>query len=926
MTTTVVPEFRLPAGYTVSERLGEGGFGEVWKATAPGGVDKAIKIVFGRCDENLAERELKSLERIKRVRHPFVLSIERFEVVDSRLVIVTELADMSLEACFQRHRENGRPGIPRRELLGYLWDAAEALDWLVDRHSLQHLDIKPENLLLVGDHIKIADFGTVKELISRTQNSLMGGMTPIYSAPEIYDDNPSPRSDPYSLAIVYQQMLTGVLPFPGRTPAQLAKQHIQAEPNLQSLSADDRRVVARALAKKPDARFSNCREFVAALRSGGKLKGPASKPSAWAAAVCDAALADEERDTKSVAVLKTSPLEPIRPEDDAAPPQRPARQAELAKTLPPFPDVSAEVRDIAPPDMDGEPVAADVATLFIGIGGLGQAMLTRVRQEMGRLAEEGAANQPATAWLAIDTDQHTLNDTLREGEGAGLPALATLHTPLRRPREYRDVSQDLLRWVSRRWLYNIPRSLQTRGFRPLGRIAVVDHAQQVVQAVHARLKELAPSGDDVEVRVVLLAGMSGGSGAGSVIDVAQAVRAVCRRLSLNANVLGVLACTFRRGSNDSLAAANMYSLVTELSHAQRHGNCGESPLPGAAGRFESKDPPFDDTYVAFIPPRGSGSQQALQSVGRYLAIDASGAAARAVKSLRSNPQGQDRSLLMRTPACVALDELRTQLLLEGRQRLTRAVIEWWLAPGHDTSDSDPKLFGDHAGSRIAREVVRQLPPPAPVENEEDQAAAFRYSEALKKRRTLVQLAADAVASLVANTSPPDCDDDPPANPLDHDEVEKVGQQIIAELCRALANARGESASQLLQSLANDCVAAAVESQLERDPSRFVERALSQADVRPLDCGFDRSTLLLTPSQATPPYREELTRQRPTTKAVSAGMGQSHLICEGSGLRPLHLASRLAEEFPDIAEAAGRMHARNDIKWGDLRNEAARETA
>ena len=47
--------------------------------------------------------------------------------------------------------------------------------------ALKHLDIKPENLLILGDHIKVADFGLVKELTSRTQNSMVAGLTPATS-------------------------------------------------------------------------------------------------------------------------------------------------------------------------------------------------------------------------------------------------------------------------------------------------------------------------------------------------------------------------------------------------------------------------------------------------------------------------------------------------------------------------------------------------------------------------------------------------------------------------------------------------------------------------------------------------------------------------------------------------------------------------
>ncbi len=144
-------------------------------------------------------------------------------------------------------------------------DAAEALDYLAQRHGLQHLDIKPANLLVMGDHVKVADFGLVKELASRTHNSMVAGMTPTYSSPEMFDDAPSPHSDQYSLAIVYQELLTGVLPFPGRTAAQLSNQHLRSQPQLAAMPESDRPAVARALAKNPAERFPMCRDFVKAL-------------------------------------------------------------------------------------------------------------------------------------------------------------------------------------------------------------------------------------------------------------------------------------------------------------------------------------------------------------------------------------------------------------------------------------------------------------------------------------------------------------------------------------------------------------------------------------------------------------------------------------------------------------------------------------
>src|SRR5215831_7374257 len=230
-------------GYRLIERIGGGGFGEVWKCEAPGGLHKAIKFVFGDLSSagdkgDRAEQELKALSRVKTVRHPYILSLERYDIIDGRLMIVMELADRNLWDRFKECRAQGLPGIPREELLGYMDETAEALDLMNQQYQLQHLDIKPQNLFLVHQHVKVADFGLVKDL-EGVAASVTGGVTPVYAAPETFDGWVSRFSDQYSLAIVYQELLTGVRPFSGTNVRQLILQHLQGTPNLSSLPAPD---------------------------------------------------------------------------------------------------------------------------------------------------------------------------------------------------------------------------------------------------------------------------------------------------------------------------------------------------------------------------------------------------------------------------------------------------------------------------------------------------------------------------------------------------------------------------------------------------------------------------------------------------------------------------------------------------------------
>ncbi len=270
-------------GYRIMEPLGRGGFGEVWLCEAPGGLHKAVKFVPGDRDGSgnySLKQEFEAFQTIKSIRHPFLLTLERVELVDDDLVMVMELADAHLQDRQEECQKIGLPGIPRPELLGYLHDAAEALDHISLRYGLQHLDVKPANLFILSGHVKVGDYGLVARLTAGagTNPVLDRGLTPKYVAPECLRGQIHAASDEYSLALVYFELLTGTFPFPARTAQQMMLAHVSAVPNLAALPPADQPIVAKALAKNPDDRFPSCLAFVQALYAAVESSGQDTLP------------------------------------------------------------------------------------------------------------------------------------------------------------------------------------------------------------------------------------------------------------------------------------------------------------------------------------------------------------------------------------------------------------------------------------------------------------------------------------------------------------------------------------------------------------------------------------------------------------------------------------------------------------------------
>lgn len=260
-------------GYRLAALLGQGGFGQVWRAVAPGGVEVALKFV--RLNSKQASAELRALELVRNIRHPNLLDIHFIQPIDGYLVIAMSLCEKNLWDRLQERRAENQTGVPPRELIGYMEDVARALDFLNEpqhsgdvlvRPGVQHRDVKPQNILLLGGSVKLADYGLAKALASHS-GAHSGSMTLAYAAPEMVLEGKLTRaSDQFSLAATYCHLRCNCLPVHAASLPSIVNQHMSGSYRFDGLMDEERTVVARAMTRNPEERWPTCGEFVQALR------------------------------------------------------------------------------------------------------------------------------------------------------------------------------------------------------------------------------------------------------------------------------------------------------------------------------------------------------------------------------------------------------------------------------------------------------------------------------------------------------------------------------------------------------------------------------------------------------------------------------------------------------------------------------------
>jgi beta-lactam-binding protein with PASTA domain/tRNA A-37 threonylcarbamoyl transferase component Bud32 len=257
--------------YRILRKLGTGGMANVYLAEDEVlGRRVAIKILNDRHagDDQFVERFRREAKNAASLSHPNIVSIyDRGEAEGTYYIAMEYLDGRSLKELIV-----ARGPAPFHLAVDYARQILAAIRF-AHRHGIVHRDIKPHNVLVDGEgRLKVTDFGIARAGASQMTEagSIIG--TAQYLSPEQAKGSPVDQtSDLYSVGVVLYELLTGVVPFSGDTPVEIAMKHLSAVPPPPSAKrADVPRdldlVVMRALAKDPSERYQSAEEMDADLR------------------------------------------------------------------------------------------------------------------------------------------------------------------------------------------------------------------------------------------------------------------------------------------------------------------------------------------------------------------------------------------------------------------------------------------------------------------------------------------------------------------------------------------------------------------------------------------------------------------------------------------------------------------------------------
>jgi WD40 repeat protein/serine/threonine protein kinase len=261
-------------GYELKERIGAGGFGQVYRAYQPIiGREVAIKVILPQYanEVDFIRRFEIEAQLVARLEHPHIVPLYDYWRDPKGAYLVMRWLQGNLRNAIQA-------GPWSVVAVARLLDQIAAALAIAHREGIVHRDIKPDNILLDEDkNAYLADFGIAKDLnvndfTEDSDGKIIG--SPAYMTPEqIQGGVVSPRSDIYSLGLVIYEMLVGRKPYDDVvTPYDLFNRHLNTPipaVHLQrsNIPASLNEVLQTATAKEPANRYANVLRFAAAFRA-----------------------------------------------------------------------------------------------------------------------------------------------------------------------------------------------------------------------------------------------------------------------------------------------------------------------------------------------------------------------------------------------------------------------------------------------------------------------------------------------------------------------------------------------------------------------------------------------------------------------------------------------------------------------------------
>ncbi len=267
--------------YTVTEKLGGGGMGDVYIAFDKPEmahrrvVIKVLKEARLR-DEWIVNKFKQEAEALTKINAPGVVGIlDAGTLLDGKPYLVMQYVEGEALRCYCKRKQERQKDIELEEVAEIIKQIGQTLD-VAHKAGIIHRDLTPDNIIIHRNasgllQATVIDFGIAKVknsvLAPSTQTVHLAGTWQYMSPEQLQRETATPRSDIYALGVIAYEMLTGRRPFHARTPihlAELQRRGVKVMPqDLRpgDLSDSAQRAILRALSYNPTKRHQDALEF-----------------------------------------------------------------------------------------------------------------------------------------------------------------------------------------------------------------------------------------------------------------------------------------------------------------------------------------------------------------------------------------------------------------------------------------------------------------------------------------------------------------------------------------------------------------------------------------------------------------------------------------------------------------------------------------